>query len=157
VTEYKGMWSLSYGCRCYQISGAHYDQGLQVYFNTHPDRFMEAKFGGTRTFGLFDDQMAQYGKVLFYHLWEFAVFIVMGVNGGLLGVAFIWLNKKLTLWRYKYELCSFAYLHIQTSFASALVIPSFELQCHDDCFGITVNHVSFHIAHVWVEDMLAPQ
>jgi H+/Cl- antiporter ClcA len=75
---------------------------------------MEAKFGGTRTFGLYDDQMAQYGKVLFYHLWEFAVFIVMGVNGGLLGVAFIWLNKKLTLWRYKYELCSCAYSRIRT-------------------------------------------
>lgn len=62
---------------------------------------MEAKFGDTRAFGLYPDVVAQYGKVFYYHLWEFAIFAVMGLNGGLLGVAFIWLNKQLTLWRYK--------------------------------------------------------
>lgn len=73
----------------------------QVYFKDHPDKFMEAKFGNTRAFGLYGDLIAQYGKVFYYHLWEFLVFIAMGINGGLLGVAFVWMNKRLTLWRYK--------------------------------------------------------
>lgn len=74
---------------------------MQVYFKDHPESFMAARFGDTRAFGLYPDVVAQYGKVFYYHLWELAIFVAMGLHGGLLGVAFIWLNKQLTLWRYK--------------------------------------------------------
>lgn len=45
--------------------------------------------------------MVNYGATYYYHIWEMPIFVVMAVVCGLLGVAFIWLNVKITSWRHR--------------------------------------------------------
>lgn len=35
-------------------------------------------------------------------MWEFPIFVLIGIAGGLMGAIFIHLNVKITMWRKKY-------------------------------------------------------
>ena len=51
---------------------------------------------------LYDDNLAAYGKVYFYYIWELPVFVLIGVLSGVLGAAFIQANMALTRLRARY-------------------------------------------------------
>lgn len=58
-----------------------------------------AKLGNHRDFGLYSDGDANYGATFWYYVWEFPVFVLVGILGGLMGALFIHLNVKITMWR----------------------------------------------------------
>ncbi|QDZ22769.1 chloride channel protein [Chloropicon primus] len=62
----------------------------------------EAKLGNHRDFGLYSDGDANYGEAFWYYVWEFPVFVIVGILGGLMGALFIHLNVKITMWRRKH-------------------------------------------------------
>ena len=61
-----------------------------------------AKLGNHRDFGLYSDGDANYGASFWYYVWEFPIFVLVGILGGLLGALFISLNVRITHWRRKH-------------------------------------------------------
>lgn len=61
-----------------------------------------ARFGTHRDFGLYTDDEANYSRVFWWYFWEVPLFALLGALGGLLGVAFVKVNVKVTQFRQKY-------------------------------------------------------
>ena len=51
---------------------------------------------------MYSDSQANYGANFYYYLWEFPVFVLIGIIGGLMGALFVSLNVKITHFRRKY-------------------------------------------------------
>lgn len=76
-------------------------RATQVEWRDNPGGLAAARFGLHRDFGLYDDKVAAYGQVFYFHVWELPLFAAMGALGGLAGAAFIRMNVELTLWRHR--------------------------------------------------------
>ncbi|CAL5218914.1 g660 [Coccomyxa viridis] len=63
---------------------------------------LQRKFGLWRDLGLYDDNLALYGKRYYYYVWELPIYAVMGAIAGLLGSLFIYLNIRATALRARY-------------------------------------------------------
>lgn len=61
-----------------------------------------AQLGTKRDFGLYTDGHANYGRNLYYFLWEMPLFMVIGAMGGLIGATFIAINVQITRLRQKF-------------------------------------------------------
>lgn len=71
-------------------------------FHEHPSGIFDAKFGIRRDLGLYDDNIALYGKRFWYYIWELPIYVILGCVAGMLGGLFIKLNIKFTSFRAKY-------------------------------------------------------
>lgn len=71
-------------------------------FHEHPSKIFEERFGIRRDLGLYDDNIALYGKRFWYYIWELPIYCILGCVAGMLGGLFIKLNIKFTALRAKY-------------------------------------------------------
>lgn len=76
---------------------------LQILTGLQDDasNILSYRLGNSRDFGLYEEDVAVYGKEFFYFLWEIPLFILIGAGGGLFGALFVKLNVNLTYFRRK--------------------------------------------------------
>ncbi|CAD7699480.1 unnamed protein product, partial [Ostreobium quekettii] len=61
-----------------------------------------SQLGTKRDFGLYSDGYANYGRNLYYFLWELPLYLLLGGMGGVLGALFIAINVHITRLRQKF-------------------------------------------------------
>ena len=76
---------------------------LQILTGLQDDasNILSYRLGNSRDFGLYEENIAVYGKEFFYYLWEIPFFMLIGAGGGLAGALFVKLNVHLTYFRRK--------------------------------------------------------
>ena len=106
-----------------------------------PAGIFRAGMGIHRDFGLYADNVTNYGEVFFYYFWEIPIFVLMGATGGLLGAVFVSLNIKITQIRQAYiPVRAPVKRHLETIFMAVItLVIFFSLSYTSPCAPLPAN------------------